>query len=97
MYIMYIFIYVCIYVYMLFLNILLQHLKSNPENKVPLLQYHGTADTLVPIEWGEETAKNLTEFGVNVKFVPLQNLDHELNYSEVQGWKDWLLDILPNK
>lgn len=76
----------------------LQHLKANPEHgKVPLLQYHGTVDTLVPLEWGEDSAKNLKELGVNVKFVPLQNVDHELNREEIQGWKDWLLDMLPDK
>lgn len=76
----------------------MQHLKANPENsKIPFLQYHGTADTLVPVEWGEETAKNLKELGVNVKFISLQDMDHELNRSEVQGWKDWLLHILPDK
>ncbi|XP_032674535.1 lysophospholipase-like protein 1 [Odontomachus brunneus] len=78
-------------------SIVYEHLKANPENRVPLLQYHGTADTLVPVEWGEETAKNLRELGVNVKFVSLQDMDHELNRPEVQGWKDWLLHILPDK
>ncbi|EFN80378.1 lysophospholipase-like protein 1 [Harpegnathos saltator] len=78
-------------------SLIYEHLKINPENnKVPLLQYHGTADTLVPIEWGEETAKNMKELGVNVKFVPLPNMDHDLNRSEVQGWKNWLLSILPD-
>lgn len=76
----------------------MQHLKANLEHsKVPLFQCHGTADTLVPIEWAQDTAKNLKELGVNVKFVPLQDLDHELNRSEVQGWKNWLFDILPDK
>lgn len=76
----------------------MQHLKINPEyNKVPLVQYHGTVDTLVPIEWGEESAKNLKDLGVNVKFMPLQNVDHELSRMEIQSWKDWLLDILPDK
>ncbi|XP_014488053.1 PREDICTED: lysophospholipase-like protein 1 [Dinoponera quadriceps] len=79
-------------------SLVCEHLKANPESsKVPLLQCHGTEDTLVPIAWGEETAKNLEKLGVNVKFVPLQNMDHALNRSEVQIWKDWLLDVLPDK
>ncbi|EZA58962.1 lysophospholipase-like protein 1 isoform X1 [Ooceraea biroi] len=75
-----------------------EHLKANPEDaKIPLLQYHGTVDTLVPIEWGEESARNLKELGVNVEFVPLERVEHELNRKEIQGWKDWLLDLLPDK
>jgi len=70
----------------------------NPEHsKVPLVQYHGTIDSLVPIEWGKESAKNLEDLGVNVKFVPLQNIEHELSREEIQSWKDWLLDILSDK
>ncbi|XP_012223532.1 lysophospholipase-like protein 1 [Linepithema humile] len=79
-------------------SMIYEHLKVNPEhNKIPLIQYHGMLDTLVPIEWGEESAKNLKDVGVNVKFVPLKNVDHELNREEIQDWKDWLLNILPDK
>ncbi|KAL6442205.1 hypothetical protein ACFW04_002465 [Cataglyphis niger] len=79
-------------------SIIYEHLKARPEhNKVPLVQYHGMIDTLIPIEWGEESAKNLKELGVNVKFIPLQNIDHELSRTEIQNWKDWLLNILPDK
>lgn len=79
-------------------SIVYEHLKKNPDhNKVPLAQYHGTADGLIPIEWGEETAETLKDLGVNVKFTSLQNVDHELSREEIQSWKDWVLDILPDK
>ncbi|KAG5340595.1 LYPL1 protein, partial [Acromyrmex heyeri] len=79
-------------------SIVYEHLKMKPEfSKVPLVQYHGTADTLVPIEWGKESAKNLKDLGVNVKFMPLQNMEHELSREEIQNWKDWLLQILPDE
>ncbi|KAH0955155.1 hypothetical protein HN011_009621 [Eciton burchellii] len=79
-------------------SLIYEHLKANPEDaKIPLLQYHGTFDNLVPIEWGEESAKNLEELGVDVKFVPLEQAEHELNRKEIQHWKDWLLDLLPDK
>ncbi|XP_011859256.1 PREDICTED: lysophospholipase-like protein 1 [Vollenhovia emeryi] len=79
-------------------SIIYEHLKMNPQNgKVPLVQYHGTLDSLVPIEWGEESAKNLKDLGVSVKFMPLQNIEHELDRAEIQSWKDWLLDLLPDK
>ncbi|KAL0101366.1 hypothetical protein PUN28_018886 [Cardiocondyla obscurior] len=79
-------------------SVIYQHLKTKPEdNKVPLVQYHGTIDTLVPIEWGEESFKNLKDLGVNVKFTPVQNIEHELSREEIQSWKKWLLDIVPDK
>lgn len=79
-------------------SIIYEYLKTNSEHsKIPLIQYHGTLDTLVPMEWGEESATNLKDVGVNVKFVPLKNVDHELNREEIQNWKDWLLNILPDK
>ncbi|XP_011635411.1 lysophospholipase-like protein 1 [Pogonomyrmex barbatus] len=79
-------------------SVVYEHLKANPEsNKVPLIQYHGTVDSLVPIAWGEETAKNLNDLGVNVKFMPVQNINHELNREEIKNWKNWLLSILPDK
>ncbi|XP_011169739.1 lysophospholipase-like protein 1 [Solenopsis invicta] len=78
-------------------SIIYEYLKMNPEHsKVPLVQYHGTVDSLVPIEWGEESAKNLQDLGVNVKFVPLKNVEHELSREEIESWKNWLLDILPD-
>ncbi|XP_012538443.1 lysophospholipase-like protein 1 [Monomorium pharaonis] len=79
-------------------SIIYEHLKMNSEhNKIPLVQYHGLADSLVPIEWGEEGAKNLQDLGVNVTFIPLKNIEHDLSREEIQSWKDWLLNILPDK
>lgn len=75
-----------------------QYLKSNPEiHTPPLLQFHGIADNLVPIKWGEESRDNLKELGVNVQFVPLDHTDHELSRTEIQSFKEWLLNIVPEK
>nr|XP_003702688.1 PREDICTED: lysophospholipase-like protein 1 [Megachile rotundata] len=79
-------------------SLIYKHLKEHPEiSTPPLLQFHGSADTLVPIKWGEETCNSLRELGVNVQFVPLENLDHELSASEIKSFKEWLLNILPDK
>lgn len=72
-------------------------MKENPKIHTPLLQFHGSADTLVPIQWGEESSNNLKELGVNVQFVPLNNVDHELDATEIKSFKEWLLNILPEK
>ncbi|XP_029052546.1 lysophospholipase-like protein 1 isoform X1 [Osmia bicornis bicornis] len=72
-----------------------KHLKESPKIHTPLLQFHGNADAFIPIKWGEETSNNLKEFGVNVQFVPLNNVDHELDATEIKSFKEWLLNILP--
>lgn len=63
----------------------------------PLLQFHGVADNLVPIQWGEESYNTLKELGVNVQFVPLDNVDHVLSQTAILSFKKWLLNILPEK
>lgn len=79
-------------------SIIYKCLKENPGiSTPPLLQFHGNTDTLVPIQWGEETYNSLKELGVNVQFVPLKNVDHELNATELKSFKEWLLNILPDK
>ncbi|XP_076637505.1 lysophospholipase-like protein 1 [Colletes latitarsis] len=70
-------------------------LKVNSGAKPPLLQFHGTADKLVPLNWGEETYSNLKEHGVNGQFIPLNNAVHELTSPEVEFFKRWVLEILP--
>lgn len=75
-----------------------QHLKNNPGiHAPPLLQFHGVNDKLVPIKWGVECYNSLKELGVNTQFVPLNNVDHELSKIEIQAFKEWILDILPQK
>ncbi|XP_060826858.1 lysophospholipase-like protein 1 [Bombus pascuorum] len=75
-----------------------QHLKNNPGIRAPpLLQFHGVDDKLVPIKWGEECYNSLKELGVNTQFVPLNGVDHELSRIEIQAFKEWLLNILPQK
>ncbi|KAK9293977.1 hypothetical protein QLX08_011270 [Tetragonisca angustula] len=75
-----------------------EHLRNNPGiHTPPLLQFHGIADNLVPIKWGEDSSDNLKELGVNVQFVPLDHTDHELTRTEIESFKKWLLNILPEK
>lgn len=77
-------------------SLVYQHLKSNKIEKMPpLLQFHGTLDELVPIQWAEESYNMLSNFGVNAKFIPLNNVYHELVGKEIQELKKWINNILP--
>lgn len=71
--------------------------KAGTENAPPLLQFHGDADSLVPIAWGEETFKILNELGIKGEFVRLKNIDHELTSPVIKRLKAWLLNVLPEK
>ncbi|XP_076234396.1 lysophospholipase-like protein 1 [Calliopsis andreniformis] len=73
-----------------------EHLKTNSGiNTPPLLQFHGTADVLVPMAWGQETHNNLKHLGVKGQFIKLDNAGHEVTRSEVDAFKKWVLEILP--
>ncbi|XP_003696727.1 lysophospholipase-like protein 1 [Apis florea] len=75
-----------------------ENLQKNPNIRTPpLLQFHGTEDMLVPIQWGRESYNNLIKLGVIAQFVPLDNVNHELGDNEIQFFKKWLLNILPEK
>ncbi|XP_078035014.1 lysophospholipase-like protein 1 isoform X2 [Augochlora pura] len=74
-----------------------EYLKTNPGNMPPLLQYHGTKDALVSVQWAEETYNNLKEFGVKGQFKLLDGRHHELTSSQIKSFKSWVLDILPEK
>ncbi|CAK9813480.1 Lysophospholipase-like protein 1 [Anthophora quadrimaculata] len=79
-------------------SLVYQHLKENSGTSTPpLLQFHGITDGLVPIAWGRETYNHLKELGVNVEFVTLNNVAHEITRNEIDSFKKWLLNILPEK
>lgn len=81
-----------------FLIINIQNLQKNPNIRTPpLLQFHGIEDTLIPIQWGRESYNNLIKLGVIAQFIPLDNVDHELGDNQIQFFKKWLLNILPEK
>lgn len=60
-----------------------------------LLQFHGTSDGIVPLEWGKRTFENLERGGVKGTFVPLDQAQHEIVESELSYIKDWILKKLP--
>ncbi|XP_076750097.1 lysophospholipase-like protein 1 [Xylocopa sonorina] len=78
-------------------SLVYENLKNNPGSKTPpLLQIHGTADTVVPMQWATETFSNLKELGVNTQFVPITKIEHMLSRPGLESFKKWLLNILPD-
>ncbi|XP_037950462.1 lysophospholipase-like protein 1 [Teleopsis dalmanni] len=70
--------------------------RTKPDAVLPeLLQFHGSRDRLVPMEWGEESFKTLTNLGVKGKFTPLSNVMHELKKRELLDIQQFILEKLP--
>ncbi|XP_076657017.1 lysophospholipase-like protein 1 isoform X2 [Halictus rubicundus] len=78
-------------------SVVYEYLKTNPGRTPPLIQYHGTEDELVPLKWGAESYNNLKELGVDGQFTELMGAHHELTVSEIKSFKNWILEILPEK
>ncbi|NP_001264496.2 lysophospholipase-like protein 1 [Gallus gallus] len=70
-------------------------LKRNESVLPELFQCHGTADELVLYSWGEETNKMLKSLGVPTSLHTFPNLNHELNRTEIEELKTWILKKLP--
>ncbi|XP_036058911.1 lysophospholipase-like protein 1 isoform X2 [Onychomys torridus] len=62
-----------------------------------LFQCHGTADDLVLHSWGKETNSNLKSLGVSTVFHSFPTLYHELNRTELERLKSWILTKLPGE
>lgn len=74
----------------------LQTLRDAGDVKLPeLLMFHGTNDQLVPLKWGDESFRKLTELGVNGKFTVLQDAEHELKSEELLAIEEFILSKLP--
>ncbi|GLV45629.1 uncharacterized protein CBL_02648 [Carabus blaptoides fortunei] len=75
----------------------LKSLPDDDERKhTPLFMCHGQLDDLVPIEWGQNTLRNLTKHGITrTEFNPLKNALHELRKEEIHKLNKWIFDVLP--
>ncbi|XP_062429546.1 lysophospholipase-like protein 1 isoform X1 [Rhea pennata] len=80
-------------VYQCFFSI--QALTRNDGVLPELFQCHGTADELVRCSWGEETNKMLKSLGVSTSFHTFPELNHELNQTEIEKLKTWIVKKLP--
>lgn len=71
-------------------------LRDADNVKLPeLLMFHGTNDQLVPLKWGNESYRKLTELGVKGKFTVLQDTEHELKVQELLAIEEFILSKLP--
>lgn len=63
-------------------------------SKVPILMMHGEADRFIRPSWGRGTFERLQSSGVDVDFVSVPGLQHEMNSKEIQLLRDWLFKTL---
>eukprot|EP00511_Aplanochytrium_stocchinoi_P013733 CAMPEP_0204895448 /NCGR_PEP_ID=MMETSP1349-20130617/34033_1 /ASSEMBLY_ACC=CAM_ASM_000710 /TAXON_ID=215587 /ORGANISM="Aplanochytrium stocchinoi, Strain GSBS06" /LENGTH=268 /DNA_ID=CAMNT_0052062829 /DNA_START=47 /DNA_END=854 /DNA_ORIENTATION=- len=54
-------------------------LSFDSKSKQPVLMLHGDSDSMVSCQWGEATAKRLSNLGMKVSFEKVPNLEHQLN------------------
>lgn len=73
----------------------IQNRKLTSETLPELRMFHGERDTLVPLEWGEETFEALKSVGVSGTFTPLKNTLHELKIKSLLEIEQWILSKLP--
>lgn len=78
-------------------SIVYEHLKTREADvQIPeLLMFHGARDQLVPMVWGDETFKNLTELGIKGEYIPIKNTMHELKTAELTKLEEWIMEKLP--
>ncbi|KAH8311663.1 hypothetical protein KR044_007397, partial [Drosophila immigrans] len=70
--------------------------RKDANDKLPeLYMFHGERDTLVPLEWGQETWDSLHKLGVSGTFTPLKNTLHELKNKSMLSLEEWILKKLP--
>lgn len=73
----------------------IQNRKLTSGTLPELRMFHGERDTLVPLEWGEETFEALKSVGVSGTFSPLKNTLHELKIKSLLEIEQWILSKLP--
>ncbi|CAH0560052.1 unnamed protein product [Brassicogethes aeneus] len=69
--------------------------KELKSKETKLFMCHGDRDTLVPIEWGIETYKELDKLGIDVNFNRFKNTMHELKKREILDLFEWIQTIIP--
>nr|BAE28604.1 unnamed protein product [Mus musculus] len=78
-------------------SVVYQDLQQGGRMLPELFQCHGSADNLVQHAWGKETNSKLKSLGVSTTFHSLPNLNHELNKTELEKLKSWILTRLPGE
>jgi phospholipase/carboxylesterase len=68
-------------------------LKPNQSSATPIFMAHGIHDNLIPINWAEQTAKELTANSYNIKLQTYAT-EHGLCHEEIEDIASWIKLVL---
>lgn len=71
-------------------------IEKEPGPLPALFQCHGGKDSLVHLQWGQETFNKLKALKVKGEFHTYKELTHEMSTDELSQLKDWISRILPD-
>lgn len=69
--------------------------KDNPNKDTPIFMGHGDSDPLVLPQWGQRTAKVLTEAGWKVDLKMYPGLQHSADPQEIDDMETYLKERIP--
>ena len=76
---------------------ILNEINKAKSLKKPILMMHGSNDTLINYEWGENTATSLLLLGADVQFRKYEMVEHEIDTKELYDLVFWMKDIIDQK
>lgn len=66
------------------------------QSKTPrLAMFHGRPDSLVKLQWGQQTFDRLQSLGVKGEFIVSPHAEHEMLTHQWRDLQKWLLTVLP--
>ncbi|MCJ1259290.1 hypothetical protein MMC24_007126 [Lignoscripta atroalba] len=68
---------------------------ENPNKETPIFMAHGDRDPTVKYEWGQRTAKVLSDWGWKVDFRTYKGLVHSADPEEIDDLESYLRERLP--
>ncbi|WEW61406.1 alpha/beta hydrolase family protein [Emydomyces testavorans] len=66
-----------------------------PNKKTPVFMAHGNADAIVKFDFGRDSAKHLSEMGMDVEFHEYPGMGHTSDPVEIEDLEKFLMKVIP--